>query len=76
MRTTLNLDEDVLAIAKSLAFRQRKPIGEVVSTIFRKGLTPTGSRVTQRNGITLFPIGDGAEEVTPEIIEELLYNEP
>jgi hypothetical protein len=76
MRTTLNLDNDVLAIAKSLAVRQKKPIGEVVSTILRKGLVPTGSPVSRRNGITLFPVGNGAGKVTPEIIEELLYDEP
>ena len=76
MRTTLNIDDDVLAIAKSLAARQKKPVGEVVSAIFRKGLAPSGSPVTRRNGITLFPVVEGAGKVTPEIIEELLYDEP
>jgi hypothetical protein len=76
MRTTLNLDDDVLAIAKSLAARQKKPVGEVVSTIFRKGLAPSESTRTSRNGITLFPVSEGAGVVTPEIIEELLYDEP
>jgi hypothetical protein len=76
MRTTLNLDDDVLAIAKSLAARQKKPVGEVVSTIFRKGLAPSEPHRDTRNGITLFPVREGSGVVTPEIIEELLYNEP
>lgn len=76
MRTTLNLDDDVLAIAKSLAARQKKPVGEVVSAIFRKGLAPTEPTRPSRNGITLFPVREGAGVVTSEIIEELLYDEP
>lgn len=76
MRTTLNLDDDVLAIAKSLATRQKKPVGEVVSTIFRKGLATNEPTRSSRNGITLFPLREGAGVVTPEIIEELLYDEP
>ncbi|QTN33969.1 CopG family transcriptional regulator [Akkermansiaceae bacterium] len=76
MRTTLNLDDDVLAIAKSLAVRQKKPVGEVVSAIFRKGLAPSDPPRPSRNGITLFPVREGSGEVTPEIIEQLLYDEP
>ena len=76
MRTTLNLDDDVLAIAKSLAARQKKPVGEIVSAIFRKGLEPSEPTRSTRNGITLFPVREGAGVVTPEIIEELLYDEP
>jgi len=76
MRTTLTLDDDVLVIAKALAARQKKPIGEVISDIFRKGLAPSQPPVSTRNGITLFPIREGAGVVTPEIIEELLNDEP
>ncbi|MDP3850613.1 MAG: hypothetical protein Q8Q59_08930 [Luteolibacter sp.] len=36
MRTTLNLDADVLETAKALAARQRKPLGEVVSGLLRR----------------------------------------
>jgi hypothetical protein len=36
MRTTLNLDDDVLATAKALAQKQRKPLGEVVSGFLRR----------------------------------------
>ena len=35
MRTTLTIDDDVLAAAKGLASRQKKTLGEVVSELAR-----------------------------------------
>jgi len=71
MRITLNIHDDVLATAKALAREQRKPVGEVVSSLLREALKPTGKPVTMRNGITLFPVAKNARQVTPEIIREL-----
>ena len=42
MRTTLDIDEDVLAAAKELARRQRLSTGRVVSRLLRQGLTGQG----------------------------------
>ena len=42
MRTTLDIDEDVLAAAKELARRQRLSTGRVVSRLLRQGLTDQG----------------------------------
>lgn len=39
MRTTLDIDEDVLAAAKELARAGGKTMGEVISDLARKGLT-------------------------------------
>ncbi len=39
MRTTLDIDEDVLAAAKELARRQNLSAGQVVSQLLRKSLT-------------------------------------
>ena len=39
MRTTLDIDEDVLAAAKELARRQNLSAGQVVSQMLRKMLT-------------------------------------
>jgi len=38
MRTTLNLDDDIARIAKSLAHEQDKSLGTVISELARKGL--------------------------------------
>ncbi len=39
MRTTLDLDDDVLAAARELARRSRRTVGAVVSALARKALT-------------------------------------
>ena len=39
MRTTLDVEEDVLFAAKDLARREKKTAGQVVSELARKGLT-------------------------------------
>ena len=38
MRTTLDLDDDVLAAAKAIARRERRTAGEVVSDLARRSL--------------------------------------
>jgi len=39
MRTTLDIDDDVLQAAKELARRERKTAGRIVSELARRGLT-------------------------------------
>lgn len=72
MRTTLAIDDDVLAAAKHLAERDRKTLGEVVSALARQGLS-RGSRSarTERNGVPLLPLRRGAAPVTPELVNQL-----
>jgi hypothetical protein len=72
MRTTLAIDDDVLAAAKHLAERDRKSVGEVISTLARQGLA-RGSRAarTERNGVPLLPSRRGAGPVTPELVNQL-----
>jgi hypothetical protein len=54
MRTTLSIDDDVLAAARGLAPVQEYSIGEVMSDLARQSLRrPVGT--SQRNGI---PLGD------------------
>jgi hypothetical protein len=38
VRTTLNLDDDVLETAKVMAASQHKPLGEVVSGLMRRAV--------------------------------------
>jgi len=41
MRTTLDIEEDVLFAAKDLARREKKTAGQVISDLARKGLAGT-----------------------------------
>ena len=54
MRTTLDLDLDVLLAAKELATTRGTTAGKVVSDLVRKALTPTSS-ARVRNGVPLLP---------------------
>ena len=76
MRTTLNLDSDVLEAAKMLAAKERKPLGTVISDLLRRAVEPPPAPPLQRNGIPLFPVAQGARAVTPEIVKELLDETP
>lgn len=54
MRTTLDLDDDVLQAAKELASLQGRTAGQIVSDLLRKALTkPSAGKV--RNGVPLLP---------------------
>jgi len=72
MRTTLAIDDDILAAAKHLAERDKKSVGEVISTLARQGLA-RGARAarTERNGVPLLPSRRGAIPVTPELVNQL-----
>jgi hypothetical protein len=70
MRTTVDLDEDVLGLLKQLAKDQHKPVGKVVSEIVRKELTRRHSRRT-RNGILLLEPGNRRVPLTLEEINRI-----
>ena len=50
MRTTLTIDDDVLAAAKALSEQERRTIGEVLSDLARKALRDRLIRLTRRCG--------------------------
>lgn len=51
MRTTLNLDDDVLIAARSLASEQNRTLGEVISALARQALAvPPSPEI--RNGFS------------------------
>jgi hypothetical protein len=69
MRTTLDIDEDVLLAAKELARQQGLPAGKVLSDLARKGLSRR-VRTKTRNGVPLFPARSRAV-VTLELVNRL-----
>jgi Ribbon-helix-helix protein, copG family len=77
MRTTLAIDDDVLAAAKHLAEREHRSIGEVISALARQGLSRgTRSNKTERNGIPLLPSRKAAVPVTLELVNQLRDEQP
>ena len=71
MRTTLSIDDDVLAAAKGLASLQHKSVGEVISELTRQALRPNVQKNKARNGVPLLPVRAGATAVTPELVNQL-----
>jgi hypothetical protein len=73
MRTTLALDDDVLAAARALAARDRRPIGEIVSDLARKGLKSELRTTRSRCGFPVLP--RRGVVVTPELVNALRDDE-
>ena len=71
MRTTLDLDEDVLQAAKELADTYGITAGKMLSNLARKALTPTGPVPKVRNGVPLLPRRTGQEIMTRKLVNEL-----
>ena len=71
MRTTLSIDDDVLAAAKGLASRQNKTLGEVVSELARQSLRPLPASAKSRAGVPLIPVTANAGPVTLEVVNAL-----
>ena len=55
MRTTLDLDADVLQAAKEMASVQGTTAGKVISDLVRKALEPAPATTKMRNGVPLMP---------------------
>jgi hypothetical protein len=73
MRTTLQLDDDVLGAARSLARTEGKTIGQVVSELARRGLAPRPSRSGgRRSAVPAFDVSSEAPPLTPEMVREAL----
>lgn len=54
MRTTLDIEDDVLQTAKEIAAVRGMTAGQVISELARKALTPARAART-RNGVPLLP---------------------
>ncbi len=75
MRTTLDLDEDVLQAAKELAECTGVTAGKMLSNLARKALTPTGPVPKVRNGVPLLPRPSGGRIMTMKLVNELRDDE-
>ena len=71
VRTTLDIDEDVLQAAKELAARHGKTAGQVVSELARKALEPRQAG-RLRNGVPVLPRRPGTPLLTVERVHKLL----
>jgi hypothetical protein len=72
LRTTLDIEEDVLAAVKELAGREKTSVGKVISRILREQLK-LSRQILYRNGIPTLP--SRGVVVTNEMIEKIREEE-
>lgn len=72
MRTTVNLDDDVLRAVRELAALSDRTLGEVLSDLARQGLARSRTEEAVRNGVPILEPMAGAGMVTSEDVDRLL----
>ncbi len=71
MRTTLELDDDILQAAKELAALRGSTAGRIISELARKGLEPAAGAAV-RNGVPVMPRQrPGTPKMTMALVNEL-----
>jgi hypothetical protein len=70
MRTTVNIDDDVMRAARQLADSSGESLGQVLSRLARAALAGSRER-TYRSGVKLLPVRDGASGATLEEVNRL-----
>ncbi len=68
MRTTLNLDDDVLARARILAMERSTSVGAVVSDLARRGWQ--SQRVGTSGTLPVFEVAPDAAPITPDMVRD------
>jgi hypothetical protein len=71
MRTTLDIESDVLQAAKEIAEHRGLTAGQVVSELLRKALAPAPTSARVRNGVPLLSRRAGAPVMTTKLVNEL-----
>lgn len=70
MRTTLTIDDDLLAAAKTLARAKSVSVGTVLCDLARLGLK-TRTETCQRGNFPVFPVSFDARPITLEDVKKL-----
>jgi hypothetical protein len=74
MRTTLEIDDNLLAIARVRAREKGISIGAAVSEIMRRGLEVPRTR--SKRGFPVFQLPPGAPIITDEIVARYRDDDP
>jgi hypothetical protein len=70
MRTTLELDDDLVNEAKQLAREQRVSLGHVISDLVRRAL-PASTHPKFRNGVEVFESKPASPRVDMDLVNRL-----
>lgn len=70
MRTTLDLDDDVVAAARELAAVSGRSLGATVSELARRGLTP--AEIEVEGSLPVIRVPAGSAPITAEMVRRAL----
>ena len=70
MRTTLEIDDDLVQVARQLAQQRQTTMGQVISQLVRKAMEPK-SAPRMRNGVLLFDVKPGARKPSMALVNRL-----
>jgi hypothetical protein len=70
VRTTLDIDDDVVAAARELAADERRSLGSVISELARRGLTP--ARVDAGGDLPVIRVPADSPPITPGMVARAL----
>lgn len=72
MRTTLTIDDDLLAAARSLAQAKSESLGKAISDLARRGLNadPELCENRQASAFPVFSVPSGAQPITLEDVRK------
>jgi hypothetical protein len=74
MRTTLNVDDDVLEVAKRTAHIRRISVGEALSEMARQAMNaPIGTRLDPDSGLLVFDVS--GPTITSEDVYQMMAEE-
>lgn len=71
MRTTISIDEDILAAAHSLSVERKVSMGRIISDLARKGLRGQSLSYCKPgpDELPVFSVREGASPITPDMIK-------
>ena len=75
MRTTLDIDDELLLTVKEIAHQRKTTAGSVVSSLLRESLQPKSFEVEYEDGIPVLPRRPHGPMVTTELVNRLLHED-
>jgi hypothetical protein len=76
MRTTLDIDDAILAAAKEIAGANNSSAGAVISELARKGLSLSATGIERtKSGFPIFAIGSDAKPLSSATVKSILSDE-
>ena len=74
MRTTVTIDDDVLAVARALADRRGSSLGSAISELARRGFRSGSTR--HDAGLPVFQVAAEADPITSDDVHRSLIDWP